>query len=399
MSAREQPPVEPAASEQAVTPSAWDFDVVLAALSGRGGLHPGSGVAQLFDLPDTPMALEAGARVVSYFTAEAEGRAPGGTGAAGAPRSVQEIKERLAAVAAKRSGSRAGKGSSSSSAAQSSFAAETLARLEAQPAEALQRTHELLVRASSSPLSECMHMEFRATARLLGLEGGCSAASLWGPLGTEDSELSLKRGRSGAAELAAARAREQSNWENALEHYLVSGEGKGVLGDLFRRRHVYFKDPLAEQPFDAQAAEEMLSEDARVRIAEGSRRPEDIAAEELGLQEWLAEHKQRASAGGSAEAAGSGSRGGQRERGGRGAPEPGPEELAIDELAFEIAASDSVHRAAADAQKLLRQSAERVAAEALKAKQRSAVPAAFSQGLQPAPASVGSLKDVPKWLR
>lgn len=245
---------EPAASEAALRLSHWDYDAVFRALTDSTG----SGVANLFGLPLNATTQSAGALVSDYFVAEATGRVP-----ASAPVSVSEVRSRLSSIAC----------AASSSTARSSFARETLSAINAAPQGAPERTFDLLQAAARAPIAECMNMEFRASARLLGLAASVSNDSaLWSAPLDDASELNAARLRpagTDARAVVAAREAMQSKWENALEVYLSSGEAGGVVGDLFRRRYAYFKSPLSDLPFDENALSGLAQIEERARAETG----------------------------------------------------------------------------------------------------------------------------------
>lgn len=243
---------EPAASEAALRLSHWDYDAVFGALTDSTG----SGVANLFGLPLNTTTQSAGALVSDYFVAEATGRVP-----ASAPVSVSEVRSRLSSIAAPSNTSRA------------AFARETLSAINAAPQGAPERTFELLQAAARAPIAECMNMEFRASARLLGLAASVSNDSaLWSAPLDDASELNAARLRPASKDaraVVAAREALQSKWENALEVYLSSGEAGGVVGDLFRRRYAYFKSPLSDLPFDENALSGLAQIEERARAETG----------------------------------------------------------------------------------------------------------------------------------
>jgi DNA-directed RNA polymerase subunit M/transcription elongation factor TFIIS len=233
-------------SDRTVRPlSSWDFDVVLEALTRPDG----SALSALFGLPDNAITHGAGALVVAHFRAEAEGRV-----ARAFPRSVAEVEDRLRALgAAKR-----GRGSV--------FARATLERLKALPEAHLAATHAFITGdAARLPLREVMALEFRAAARRAGLEAppppGAPPAALWAPLSNPAAELGPAHTSPSArgASAADARAREEAAWTTAHEPYLATGEGGGVVGDIFRRRFSYFREPLGPSA-GAGNAPELLSE-------------------------------------------------------------------------------------------------------------------------------------------
>lgn len=264
--------------------AAWDFDVVLAALTDASGRK----VAQLFGLPLNSHTAAAGARVVDHFRKEADGRV-----ALPLARSVEEIKRRLSEEVRAR---KAEAGSDAYAAHAAEFAQETLAQLDRQPAHGVAMAHGMLVRAASLPLADCMAMEYRAIARLLGADGG-NAASLWAagptdalfaPLSNPSLDLQLPS-RQAAAAVRAQREAAQAAWEAAFEAYIASGEGGGIFGDMFRRRYAHFRMPLAGVPYNAgadaaaivnaenearsKAGERSVATEARQRVGGGQRRP------------------------------------------------------------------------------------------------------------------------------
>jgi len=241
----------------------WDFDVVLQALTDTTG----HSVVGLFGLPATGNTLASGAMVVDHFRREADGRVapPQAT-------SVAEIQRRLTDASNRKGGE---------DAATARLATETLQTLNKIPAKVLERTHSILTAASAQPLEECMKMEFRAIARLLGLAP--SSTLLWDPIEvsgqnkstaqTTDKKHMIKdlhfKNRS-AMRVHHQRDQEQSQWERSLEAYLASGEGTGMFGDLFRRRYVYFKNPLGSQAF-GETAQNILKEEAQAAQKVGDR--------------------------------------------------------------------------------------------------------------------------------
>lgn len=226
----------------------------------------GSGAVTLFGLPQTAFTQGTGALVTDYFIQEAQGRVP-----AAAPDSVAEIRARLGMIAA--AATHKVGGTAAANEVRSVFARETLSALDAAPSGASERTFALLQLAARSTLAECMDMEFRASARLLGLaplaagESPVSATLFTAPLGKDLGAAShLRAPRADLLQnVVAARFAAQSKWENALEPYFTSGEAGGVVGDLFRRRYSYFKAPTVDMPYDETALKGLFEEENQLR--------------------------------------------------------------------------------------------------------------------------------------
>lgn len=259
----------------------WDFDLILSALSDESG----RGIVRIFKLPETARTLGAGTIVTDHFRKEADGRV-----AAPQARSVGEIKHRLSEViggrwtAARSSHSSSGAGKTVDGAT-SAMAKSMLDRLTAAPVRALDVTHALISAAASAPLDECMRMEYRAMARLLGAEpvpAGASPSSFLAPLSKPELELSFSH-RGAATALKNRRARQQAAWERSFEVYLSSGEAGGVIGDMFRRRYVYFKNPLGDMAFGADATA-VVEDDVAAADREGRRDVMELAREHLDNQ-------------------------------------------------------------------------------------------------------------------
>lgn len=249
----------------------WDFDVVLKAFTDTTG----HSVVGMFGLPATGNTLAAGAIVVDHFRKEADGRI-----SLPQASSVTEIQQRLTDASNRKNGE---------DSATARLAGETLQTMNKVPTKVLERTRSIIAAAASQPLEECMKMEFRALARLFGLAP--SSASLWDPIETVTSKTTKQKtsktekdksiknlhftNRS-AMRTHHEREQEQSQWERSLEAYLASGEGSGMFGDLFRRRYVYFKNPLGSQAF-GETAHGILKEEAQAALKLGDRSAMAIA--------------------------------------------------------------------------------------------------------------------------
>ena len=262
------------ARSQSGASSAWDYDSVLRALTDSSG----AAVANLFGLPQTGNVLAAGSLVTSTFAGEADSRAPPPL-----PDSIAEIRANLNAEI----------DANPKSSALSEFAKETLALLDAAPKEALETTHALILAASTLPIEQCMALEHRAMTRLLLKSTTSSSSSTTStplsvaqginallPLEDPKSELHLGSRPSLVKARNKKIAKEQGNWERAYEAYLAGGEGAGIFGDLFRRRYVYFKNPLGGLPF-GDHVEDVLAKDTEEAAKEGVKGPVDVAEDIL----------------------------------------------------------------------------------------------------------------------
>jgi hypothetical protein len=296
-------------------PAWWDFDVVLRALTDASG----HSVVGLFGLPATGNTLAAGALVVDHFRREADGRI-----AHPQARSVDEIRGRLGEVA----NNRLPDGSGAADGAAAAFARETLGALAKAPAGALEATHALIVAAAAKPLDECMKMEYRALARLLGVASSSPSSSLLAPLADPRLELTFP-GREAAAKVHRQRAEEQAAWERALESYLASGEGAGVFGDLFRRRYVYFRQPLGSVAFGEGSGDRVVADEEKAARRAGDKSALAIAEDILGTSSQGVGSSWRRSAG---------------PRGGPGRRDEGADEL--EETAAVVAAKRALSYAA-----------------------------------------------------
>lgn len=263
-------------SQSGASSSAWDYDSVLRALTDSSG----ASVANLFGLPQTGNVLAAGSLVASTFAEEADSRIP-----LPFPDSIAEIRANLNAEIE----------ANSKSPSLSDFAKETLALLDAAPKDALEIAHSLILAAGTLPIDQCMILEHRAMTRLLLNSTSYSSSSSSAtqssnsssshtvsllPLEDPKNELNLGSRPSLVKARNKKIAKEQGNWERAYEAYLAGGEGTGIFGDLFRRRYVYFKNPLGGLPF-GDHVEEVLAKDTEEAAKEGVKGPVDVAEDIL----------------------------------------------------------------------------------------------------------------------
>lgn len=350
-------PTEPKATESTRDLGlAWDWDIVLKALTDVTG----KGAIDLFGLPQTGRTQAAGALVASYFRNEAEGRR-----SLPIARSVGEIKDRLAMEANARTNGDAAAGFGRE------FAASTLERLNSAPQESLRATHALLLRASASPLEECMRMEWRALSRLItgtvptgALQEGGDPSALFAPLENPKDELSFPH-RTEAEAIVKARQREQTQWEIDMESYIASGEGNGYFADLFRRRYAWYKDPLTHTPYDAEMGEKVLLDELNEREKANEPDPVQEARAALGLPREPTTTE----------------RGSRRLQASiRG------EEAEVEEVAFQMAVDSAVLRIASDVSRQVRKAKEvKDAANASEPMDGAGV--------------VSSLRGLPQWLK
>lgn len=296
----------------------WDYDNILRALTDSSG----SAVANLFGLPQTGNVLAAGSLVAETFAGEADSRVTRPFA-----ESVAEIRANLQAEI----------DANSKSTSLVEFAKETLALLDAAPKHLVETTHALILAAGTLPIDQCMILEHRAMSRLLNNTPtstiNSNVVSLV-PLEDPKNELNLGNRPIHVKSRNKKILKEQGNWERAYEAYLAGGEGSGIFGDLFRRRYVYFKNPLGGLPF-GDHVEEVLAKDTEEALKEGVKGPIDVAEDILrsvgGQYRW-----------------GQGSRGdnnNSRGGGGGGNSRGDTDEAAeIDSLAVHVAVERSLQR-------------------------------------------------------
>jgi enoyl-CoA hydratase/carnithine racemase len=204
----------------------------------RSTLTSATELLNAFAMPHTRDTIEAASRVVDSFKSEADGKL-----ANPLARSIDEILSRLDKLVLDGN----------------LIAKDIQESLLRKPRHALVATHALLLKASTLSLEDCLSLEFNALSRLITNEVSLSSSSeldqstLFAPL-PEDMSLPRMKQRESPADVSA--------WEAALEEAYESGEASGALGDVMRRRYMWFKAPHSGEfkQDDSYSPEEFLED-------------------------------------------------------------------------------------------------------------------------------------------